>query len=72
MGKGEGGHWIGGRMTYGSQVVDFNAGCVKADPKVLSFYSRLELKARMMKNGIEDDNEIFRPNPSITAGKLKR
>ncbi|GFN95027.1 ATP-dependent DNA helicase pif1 [Plakobranchus ocellatus] len=47
----------------GLRVLDFERSCVKADPTVLNFYSRLELKHRMMRNGVEDDNEIFRPNP---------
>lgn len=53
------------KSLEGLRVVDFNSSCVRADPSVLKFYSRLELKHRMLHNGIEDENEIFVPNPGI-------
>ncbi|XP_059151761.1 ATP-dependent DNA helicase PIF1-like [Physella acuta] len=53
------------KSLEGLRVVDFNMNCVRADPKVLNFYTRLELKHKMMHNGVEDENEIFRPNPSV-------
>ncbi|XP_005099261.1 ATP-dependent DNA helicase PIF1 [Aplysia californica] len=55
------------KSLEGLRVLDFSNSCVRADPRVLSFYNRLDLRHRMMHNGIEDENEIFRPNPSAMA-----
>ncbi|RUS76879.1 hypothetical protein EGW08_015348 [Elysia chlorotica] len=57
------------KSLAGLRVLDFERSCVRADPTVLGFYSRLELKHRMMHNGVEDDNEIFRPNPPTFSAK---
>ncbi|CAG5135099.1 unnamed protein product [Candidula unifasciata] len=57
------------KSLEGLRVVDFNRSCVRADASVLKFYDQLELKHRMLHNGIEDENEIFRPNPSIFSKK---
>uniref|UniRef100_A0A2C9LRZ0 ATP-dependent DNA helicase PIF1 n=1 Tax=Biomphalaria glabrata TaxID=6526 RepID=A0A2C9LRZ0_BIOGL len=55
------------KSLEGLKVVDFNKNCVRADPTVLNFYSKLELRHRMLHNGVEDENEIFRPNPSLLS-----
>ena len=57
------------KCLAGLRVLDFERSCVRADPTVLGFYNRLELKHRMMHNGIEDENEIFRPNPPALSVK---
>ncbi|GFS13168.1 ATP-dependent DNA helicase PIF1 [Elysia marginata] len=60
------------KSLAGLRVLDFQASCVKADPTVLGFYSRLELRHRMMHNGVEDENEIFRPKPPAFSAKSVR
>lgn len=57
------------KSLAGLRVLDFKGSCVKADPTVLGFYSRLELRHKMMHNGVEDENEIFRPNPPALSIK---
>ncbi|BFY99883.1 hypothetical protein BsWGS_02923 [Bradybaena similaris] len=57
------------KSLEGLRVVDFSRSCVRADASVLRFYDQLELKHRMLHNGIEDENEIFRPNPSMFSNK---
>lgn len=57
------------KSLEGLRVVDFSRSCVRADASVLRFYDQLELKHRMLHNGIEDENEIFRPNPSMFSKK---
>lgn len=53
----------------GLKLIDFSRSAVRADPKVLAYYHSLDLRHRMMHYGIEDENEIFRPNPSIHSRK---
>lgn len=53
------------KSLEGLKLRDFDRTSVKADARVLAYYHNLELKTKMMHYGIEDDNEIFRPNPSI-------
>jgi len=55
------------KSLEGLRVLDFTKACVRVDPRVLNFYGRLDLSHRMMHNGVEDDNEIFRPNHSKLA-----